>query len=200
MLQGRRISFVVVVLSVFLSGIVSAEYFEGRLEDPNQPKYVEGELLVRFAKKLDGQIPTKLERRAVLTALGGAQETGSYWLVPGLTVVKLPDGMTVEKALPRFNATREILDSGPNWILKTLWTPSDPKFNEQWGLNNTGQTGGTPGGDVNTPEAWDLAMGTREIVVAVIDTGVDYNHPDLARNMWVNQGEIPGNGRALPDI
>jgi subtilisin family serine protease len=191
---------VVVALSLFLSGLVSAEYFEGWLEDPNQPKYVEGELLVRFAKKLDGQIPTKLERRAVLTALGGAQETGSYWLVPGLTVVKLPDGVTVQQALTRFNAKGEILYAQPNWICRTLETPNDPKFNEQWGLNNTGQTGGAAGADVNAPEAWDLGMGTREIVVAVIDSGVDYNHPDLARNMWVNHGEIPGNGLALPYI
>ncbi|MHC4740463.1 MAG: S8 family serine peptidase, partial [Planctomycetota bacterium] len=185
---------VVAVLVSVVAGAASAEYLPWQdIDDANEPNYVEGELLVRFAPKLDATIPTKLERRAVLTALGGARESGSYLLVPGLTVVKLPDGVTVEQALRPFNASRDILYAEPNWILRALLTPDDPNFGDQWGLNNTGQTGGTFGADVNAPEAWNLAMGTQEIVVAVIDTGIDYNHPDLAANMWVNEGEIPGN-------
>jgi len=196
MWTGRRIAAVLfVMVVVFVAPAAYAEYFPAaEFQDPNEPEYVEGELLVRFAPKIDRTIPTKLERRAVLTALDDARETGSYWLVPGLTVVKLPPGLTVAKALDRFNARTEILYAQPNWLLKPLYTPDDEKFPDQWALNNTGQTGGTTGADVNAPEAWDLAMGTREIVVAVIDTGIDYTHPDLARNMWVNQEEIPENG------
>ena len=191
----KRISAVVVAVLVSVAGgVVSAEYLPWvDVEDANEPNYVEGELLVRFAPKQDAMIPTRLERRAILNALGGARETGAYWLVPGLTVVKLPDGVTVEQALAKFNARKDILYAEPNWILRIQFTPDDPGFADQWGLNNTGQTGGTTGADVNAPEAWDLAVGTQEIVVAVIDTGVDYNHPDLAANMWVNEGEIPAN-------
>ncbi|MBN2271625.1 MAG: S8 family serine peptidase [Sedimentisphaerales bacterium] len=182
-----RISAVVVGILVSVAAPANGRYLSDiGLEEPNEPNYVEGELLVRFAPKHDETIPTVLERRAVLNALDGAQEIGSYWLVPGLTVVKLPAGVTVEQALGRFNARGEILYAEPNWILRALVTPNDPYFADQWGLNNTGQTGGTSGADVNTPHAWDMAMGTQEIVVAVIDTGVDYNHPDLAANMWVN--------------
>jgi subtilisin family serine protease len=72
--------------------------------------------------------------------------------------------------------------------------PNDPRFNELWGMNNTGQTGGTPGADIDAPQAWDLTTGSGSVVVAVIDTGVDYNHVDLAANIWTNPGEIPGNG------
>jgi subtilisin family serine protease len=61
-------------------------------------------------------------------------------------------------------------------------------------LHNTGQTSGTPDADIDAPEAWDLHTSGEDIVVAVIDTGIDYTHPDLAANMWVNPGEIPGNG------
>ena len=53
---------------------------------------------------------------------------------------------------------------------------------------------GTPDADIDAPEAWEISKGSKDIIVGVIDSGVDYNHPDLAPNMWVNTGEIPGNG------
>jgi subtilisin family serine protease len=80
--------------------------------------------------------------------------------------------------------------------------PNDPQFSSLWGLHNAGQTGGTPDADIDAPEAWGITTGSSNTVVAVIDTGVDYTHPDLAANIWVNaddpstpqmEGEIPGN-------
>ncbi len=72
--------------------------------------------------------------------------------------------------------------------------PNDPLFAFEWGLNNTGQTGGLPGADIDAIEAWDIFTGSPDTVVAVIDTGVDYLHEDLKDNMWHNPGEIPGDG------
>lgn len=72
--------------------------------------------------------------------------------------------------------------------------PDDPSLSQLWGMNNTGQTGGTTDSDIDAPEAWDITTGSNKIVVAVIDTGVDYTHPDLAANIWTNPGETPGNG------
>lgn len=78
----------------------------------------------------------------------------------------------------------------PNYILTTLETiPNDPNFLQQWALKNTGQTGGTPGADIKATYAWDLQKGDPNIVVAIVDTGVDYDHPDLVANIWVNPGE-----------
>ena len=74
--------------------------------------------------------------------------------------------------------------------------PNDPNFPQQWDFHNTGQTGGNFDADIDAPEAWELIAGMSPgpVIVAVIDTGVDYTHPDLAGRMWVNADEIPGNG------
>ncbi|MCB0339865.1 MAG: S8 family serine peptidase, partial [Bdellovibrionales bacterium] len=72
--------------------------------------------------------------------------------------------------------------------------PNDASFSSLWGLHNTGQTGGTLDADIDAPEAWDITTGDSSIVVGVVDTGIDYTHPDLAANMWRNPGEVAGNG------
>lgn len=83
----------------------------------------------------------------------------------------------------------------PDYVLSASATrPNDPFFGSLWGLENTGQTGGTAGADLSAPAAWDIARGTSQVVVAVIDSGVDYRHEDLAANLWTNPGEIPGDG------
>jgi hypothetical protein len=72
--------------------------------------------------------------------------------------------------------------------------PNDSDYAKLWGLKNSGQTGGTSGCDIKAEDAWEYTTGSKNVIVAVIDTGVDYNHPDLSANMWMNPGEIPGNG------
>ncbi|MBP6217548.1 MAG: S8 family serine peptidase [Oligoflexales bacterium] len=68
-------------------------------------------------------------------------------------------------------------------------TPNDPRYLESYGLHNTGANAGTAGADIHAPEAWDISTGNKSVVVGIIDTGVDYKHPDLADNYWTNQGE-----------
>ena len=72
--------------------------------------------------------------------------------------------------------------------------PNDPSFAVEWGLLNSGQYSGTPGNDIGAAQAWAFTTGSRSVVVAVIDSGIDLTHPDLAANLWVNPGEIAGDG------
>jgi subtilisin family serine protease len=73
-------------------------------------------------------------------------------------------------------------------ILSGGWLPNDPDFGNQWHFNNTGQHSGTPGADIDLQAAWQIEKGNPEIIVAIIDGGIDYTHNDLAANMWVGIG------------
>ncbi len=68
------------------------------------------------------------------------------------------------------------------------WTPNDPQYTDQWHYNNTGQNGGTSDKDIDLPEAWEIEKGNSNVIVAVIDEGVQYNHPDIQANMWPSIG------------
>lgn len=90
----------------------------------------------------------------------------------------------------------------PDHTVHASYIPNDPRFPELYGLHNTGQAGGVPDADIDAPEAWDTTVGSASVVVAVIDTGVDYNHPDLTDNILRSGGSVVGfdyaNGDADP--
>ena len=80
----------------------------------------------------------------------------------------------------------------PDFAIAPRLVSNDPSFTQLWGLNNTGQSGGVADADIDAPEAWNVTTGSRSVVVAVIDTGIDYTHGDLAANAWRNPREIAG--------
>src|SRR5262249_10962856 len=104
----------------------------------------------------------------------------------------LAGGVTVAQALAAYRASSLVVEADPDYAMGVSGVPtSDPRFNQQWALHNTGQTGGTPGADVNVLPAWNITTGSHKVVVGVMDTGIDFNHPDLYTNIWINQAEIP---------
>jgi subtilisin family serine protease len=113
----------------------------------------------------------------------------------GISILEVEDkNKSIERILGDLNESDIVEYAEPDYIVHINAIPNDPEFNKQWGLHNTGLIGGTAGADIDAPEAWDITTGSKNIVVAVIDSGVDYQHEDLAANMWVNPGEIPENG------
>jgi subtilisin family serine protease len=127
--------------------------------------------------------------------------TAGLALRPGWTSRSLGEGMfsvtapgTAAAEIRGWAATAGVRSVEPDAILTGAALPNDPSFSRLWGLHNTGQTGGLADADLDAPEAWDVTTGSRSVVVAVVDTGIDYRHPDLAANMWRNPGEVAGDG------
>ncbi|MCA2506080.1 S8 family serine peptidase [Microcystis sp. M62BS1] len=155
--------------------------------------YAPNQLIVKFKQGIaSAQV-------AQFQSLFGAVSTQTIRLT-GAQVWKLSGSLSVEKILAKYRSNPIFEYIQPDYI-RTLGTistqatfPNDPSFNQLWGLHNTGQNGGTPDADIDAPEAWDIQTGNPNLVIGVIDTGVDYNHPDLAGNIWTNPGEIAGDG------
>lgn len=112
--------------------------------------------------------------------------------------VPLPPGVNVETAAAAWRAHSHVKGAELNQRITTTIIPSDVRFAQQWGMHNTGQAAGRNDADIDAPEAWDVGnfRGNTSKVVAVLDTGIDYTHPDLYKNVWVNQREIPASRRA----
>jgi len=152
------------------------------------PKYKEGELLIKFKKGISDTRIRNFHQRQ------GSEKIREFKRLR-FQHIKIKKGVTVQEALARFRSDPDVEMVGPNYIYEADDIfPSDIGFTELWGLHNTGQTGGTPDADIDGPEAWDITTGDTDTVVAIIDTGIDYNHEDLIGNVWVNPGEIPNNG------
>ena len=132
----------------------------------------------------------------------------------GIQTVRLRKGADLEKALERYRSSPAVEYAGPNHVLRIAaqrW-PNDPILLYgwdyldlgfiilyQWGLYNDGSgsgfgPGGLPRADIKAPEAWAVETGRPDVVIAVLDTGIDYTHPDLAGKVWTNLREIPANG------
>ena len=144
-----------------------------------------GRLLVRFTER------TNPSERSGLRAAIRAKRIRAFH-APGLELIETP--IPVERAAALLRSQRGVASVERDCIVHIADAPNDPGFPQEWGLLNTGQQGGTPGADIDVTPAWAVRTDASSVAVAVIDTGMQLDHPDLAANLWTNPGEVPGNG------
>ncbi|MBB1291460.1 MULTISPECIES: S8 family serine peptidase [Pseudoalteromonas] len=103
-------------------------------------------------------------------------------------------GMSTKQAIKLLQTHAAVEYVEPDYRVSIATAPNDPDFSKLWGLHNEGQSGGTADADIDALEAWSITTGGKDVVVGVIDTGVDHSHSDLTANMWINPNEIAGDG------
>jgi subtilisin family serine protease len=147
----------------------------------------------------------KIEREGLIVKLRDAQQglpselsqqtQAQRELIPGMWLVTTHSSEQVDAIMSEWGDDDRIeyfeLDQR---IGSTAALPDDDHFAKQWALHNTGQSNGVKDADIDAPAAWKLSTGTGQTVVAVIDTGIDWKHPDLKNRIWTNADEIAGNG------
>ncbi len=162
--------------------------FAAQPPDPQTRPHIDDELIIKFRGGRD-------EYRKLMTHYGvGARRVKVFRNLVDLELVKLSQGLSVKEAIDFYQRSPDVLYAEPNYIVRTTNTPNDTRFSEQWGLYNTGQSGGTSGADIEALAAWGITTGSADVVVAVIDSGIDYNHVDLSANMFRNSADCNNNG------
>jgi len=143
------------------------------------PEYVPGEVVVRFRAGT-----SSVARTSTLASAEGkaVQSLG----LPGATLVSLAEGVSVEAAVAELASDPDVLYAEPNYVYRLSTVPNDPDFDRTWGLSQATDK------DIDAPAAWTRTRGSSSVLVAVIDSGIAYNHPDLAGNMWLNDDPVDG--------
>lgn len=163
----------------------------------------EAEVLVRFKQ---GVSLTDIKK---LAAKNNDRILDEYESVSGLVAVDDLDNDNADDVAKQYESITDIVAyAQPNWEIRLddpqelprrnnfntdipAGAPNDPQFDEQWALNNTGQNGGKANAHLDALKAWAKTQGSSEVVVAVLDTGVDYSHKDLVENMWIRPESVP---------
>ena len=160
-------------------------------------------VIVRFKNKQ--QSSSEVTAQASLFSALGLKVTETIRIKKGITaqsgvkedlvftVLSVDGRKDLKTVLTQLNDFPAVLYAEPDFIYHANIQPNDERFTQLWGLDNQGQEDGVVDADIDAPEAWDTTTGTSSIV-GIIDSGVDYNHEDLAANMWINPGEIPKDG------
>ena len=183
--RGRRRSLaaVAVLACVTIAGaLTSVGAASGRADD--NPDVVPGQLVVGFNPNASAKQQLKAVDKAGATIGDRIDSIG------GAVVNVDPDD--ADAAAEELARQRAIQYVEPNYVIHASRLPNDRGFGEQWGLRNVGQYGGKPGADIHATDAWDVTTGAN-VTVAVVDTGIAYDHPDLAPNAWTNPAD-PKNG------
>src|SRR3954462_13449843 len=170
----RTLGALACLASVTPLGALSSVGAATGLADDSQSDTVPGQLVVGFK-------PTSTERRQQKAVdRAGATLEDTIDSIDGAVVSVDPD--ETEAATEELMRQRAVQFVEPNYVMHANRLPNDRLFGEQWGLRNLGQFGGKAGADIHATDAWDQTTGAN-VTVAVVDTGVEYAHPDLAPNI-----------------
>ena len=156
---------------------------------PKGTTYVQDQIIVKYK---DGVNPLDLEKK--LKEIGVISQEKLYKdtndsVLKRYFIFKLKKGVSVEKIYEILNSFKEVENAEPNYIIHVQETPNDPNFQTQWGLKK-----------IHAEDAWNISKGSKDVVVAVIDTGIDYKHEDLPADIIKGRNFAYGNDDPMDDM
>src|SRR5262245_43910959 len=160
--------------------------------------YANDRIIVKFKAEAE---PADVDAAAeeIVRTPGVKAETLTTRPQGGTHLIRLNGNVSVEEAVGRAKEDPRVEFAEPDYfVYATDTVPNDPRFNDLWGMSSIGCSQCAADQQtlsVDATRAWDITTGSDNIVVAVLDTGADLQHPDLAANAWVNPGEVAGNGK-----
>lgn len=200
-----------------LTGLAVGSLISANLYANERARHVPGEIIVKFKPGVNTK---KFFKKSTLVSQGISLKREINLSYQKLNLLSITNDKLLDSALINLKNNPEIEYAEPNYIYEIAVMPKssegpikhldaspftdskqmlndDPLFDKLWGLRNTGSNepqgkSGVEGADINALKAWDITKGSHQVKIAVIDTGVDYNHPDLQGNVWVNQAELNG--------
>jgi thermitase len=153
----------------------------GPMQEQSVAPHRDGEILARFREG------TSQKDKETIMAVHGVRRSKQLKGGSGFEKLELATDRDTRKAVLELLLNPQVEFAEPNFLIaKEDLNPNDTQFKEQWALRNTGQNGGQYGSDINAGKAWDTTTGSSATIVAVIDSGIDFMHPDLKNNQWTN--------------
>lgn len=177
--------FILSIISVFIFNIPAHAIYQGERAEGGRPEFVPGQILVKFRADTTP---------AVIGEINGKQKAEIKKTIKGIDVhvIRFSADIPVEEMVRRYNADVSVEYAEPDYIATATATPNDPRFSAQWGLNNTGQTGGKVDADMDAPEGWDKNTGSSAVKIAIVDTGIDAGHKDIIGKVVTGYNAIDG--------
>jgi subtilisin family serine protease len=185
-----------------------------QIKDLQMQEFVPGEFIVKISNGIE--IPTpqieELNNKYKVKSFERIFKNSENTTLNNFYIFNVKKTSNILSIINDYSLLSEVVFAEPNYIIKSdiiqtsltesyltffnefITNINDPDFSKQWALENTGQFRGNPDCDIDALEAWGIETGDPNIVISVIDTGIDYNHSDLKNNTWINEDEIPNNG------
>jgi len=195
--KGLVIGIIVLFVGAGVTPVICENTIKNtNVDDIQNHEFIPGEFIVKLINNREISSPSImiLNEKHQVNSIQRVFKNSDNTILNNIYLFCVPEDADIISIVDDYSSCPDVEYAEPNGIFYLFGIPNDENFSKQWALQNTGQNGGTPDADIDAPEAWDIETGSLDITIAIIDSGVDYNHPDLSGNIWKNEDEIPNNG------